>query len=189
MPRGTYLHLDEEVDERFHCAPGAGGWRYVSERADGLGTDLTVDARWRQIRVQLSSGDLLVRGGVSGREALWIRGGEERAAESAGFLGESPAFLVAVARSLRLEPGAHKEVKLVRLSGAALAALTVTQRWLLADVTGYETETEPLPVERYEVTDLSTAEIGTVHLAGDIVLEAPGIELTNLESPPSLSTR
>ncbi|HEY7485395.1 MAG TPA: hypothetical protein VH912_13110 [Streptosporangiaceae bacterium] len=158
----------------------------MGERTDGGRADLTVDARWRQIRVELTSGDWLIRGGVIGREALWIRGGEERSAEVAGFLADSPGFLVAVARWLRLEPGQDAVVPLVRLSGPALAALTVTQRWRLAEITTYETELTPLPVERYEITDLATGETGAVHLAGDVVLDAPGIELTDLETPPTL---
>jgi hypothetical protein len=77
-------------------------------------------------------------------------------------------------------------VRLVQLSGTSLAALTVLWRWRLAGTSAYETETEPLPVEEYEVTDLATGEVETVHLAGDVVLAAPGIELTALESPPNL---
>lgn len=207
MPRGTYLHLADQAEERFQCAPGAGGWRYVGERADGGRTDLTVDGRWRQIRVELSSASWLLRGGIAGRDVLWVRtgeeggaasggtasggaaglsGGAEYAATAAGFLADSPGFLVAVARSFRLDPGEHAVVTLVRLSGPALAPLTVTQRWLLAEITTYDTELAPLPVERYEVTDLATGEPIAVHLAGDVVLDAPGIELTDLDTPPTL---
>lgn len=186
MPRGTYVHLEDQVEERFQCAPGVGGWRYVGERADGLRTDLTVDSRWRQIRVQVGAGELVVRGGAAGHEMLWVRAGVEHAAEAAGFLGDSPGFLVAVARSLRLDPGGHAVVRLVRLGGLALAALTITQRWRYAEVTEYETELAPLPVDRFDVTDLATGETTEVHLAGDVVLAAPGIELTELESPPHL---
>jgi hypothetical protein len=186
VPRGTYVHLDEQVEERFQCAPGVGGWRYVGERSDGLRTDLTVDSRWRQIRVQVGSGDLLIRGGLVGRDLLWVRAGVEHSAEAAGFLGDSPGFLMAVARSLRLDPGEYTDVRLVRLAGPALAALTITQRWRYAEVTEYETELAPLPVDRYDMTDLATGETAAVHLAGDVVLAAPGIELTELESPPNL---
>jgi hypothetical protein len=183
VPSGTYLHLDDRIEERFRCAPGGGGWRYVGERADGARADLTVDGAWRQIRVELAAAGRLIRG-----EVLWVRAEERRehSAAAAGFLGDSPGFLVAVARSLRLDPGEHVVVPLVRLGGPALAALTVTQRWRLAEITTYDTELAPLPVERYEITDMATGESGVVHLAGDVVLAAPGVELTRLDSPPSL---
>jgi hypothetical protein len=190
VPAGTYLHLDEQIEERFRCAPGGGGWRYVGERADGVRTDLTVDGAWRQIRVELAAPGAVIRGGaVGGSDVLWVRAGQQRehSAAAAGFLGESPGFWVAVARSLRLDPGADVVVPLVRVSGQALAALTVTQRWRLAEITTYDSELAPLPVERYEITDLATGEPSVVHLAGDVVLDAPGIALTDLESPPTLT--
>ena len=188
-----YTDLESGVTESFQCAPGVGGWRYVGERSDGLRTDLTVDGRWRQIRVQVGFGDLLVRGGLAGRELLWVRSsgeyGDEHSAEAYGFLGDSPGFLVAVARSLRAEPGSETVVRLVRLSEPALSALTIDQRWRLAEVMTYDTDLEPLPVERYEVTDLATGEVAPVHISGDVVLDAPGVELTDLESPPTLPPR
>jgi hypothetical protein len=192
VPNGTYLHLESGLEERFQCAPGAGGWRYVGERSDGLRVDLVVDARWRQIRVELAGPQWWIRGGVTGRELVWVRGGgdeaSERAVQAVGFLGESPGFLVAVSQTLGLAPGGHADVRLVQVTGTALAALTVDRRWRLAEITTYETETEPLPVSRYEVADLATGEAQTFHLAGDVVLDAPGIELTALESPPNLAS-
>ena len=189
MPAGTYLHLDEGVEERFQCAPGPGGWRYTSTRSDGVRVDLVVDARWRQIRVEVVTPGWWVRGGVTGRELAWVRAagetGTEHAEQASGFLADSPGFLVAVARSLGLDEGAQTDVRLVRLSGTSLSALTTLWRWRLAGTSSYETETEPLPVSEYEVTDLSTGEVEAVHLAGDVVLAAPGIELTALESPPN----
>lgn len=190
MPTGTYLHLDGDVEERFQCAPGGGGWRYVGQRADGFRVDLVVDARWRQIRLELVAPEWWIRGGVTGHEVAWVRGGGGTASEhgerAAGFLGESPGFLVSVARFLRPETGKEADVRLVHLGGSALSALTVTKRWRLAEIILPETETGPLPVERYEVTDLATGEVEFVHLAGDVVLDAPGIELTDLQSPPNL---
>ncbi|GLZ03878.1 hypothetical protein Acsp03_13440 [Actinomadura sp. NBRC 104412] len=192
MPRGTYRHLEPDLEERFQCAPGAGGWRYVGERSDGVRVDLVVDARWRQMRVELAGPDWWIRGGVSGHDLIWVRGGgpeaTERSVRALGFLGESPGFLVAVSRSLRLEPGGHADIRLVQITGTALSALTVDRRWRLAEVTTYETETEPLPVARYEVADLATGEVQVFHLAGDVVLDAPGIELADLETPPSLAS-
>lgn len=187
MPRGTYLHLADEAEEHFQCAPGPGGWRYVSDLAD-----VTVDSRWRQIRVQLRTPGWLIRGGLAGPDLQWVRspaGGtvaSEHSEPAAGFLGDSPGFLVAVARSLRLQPGEPADVRLVRLTGPSLAALTITQRWRLSETTPYDTDLGPLPVERYLVTDLTTAETHEIHLAGDVVLAAPGIELTALDTPPTL---
>jgi hypothetical protein len=199
VPRGTYVHLEDGTEESFQCAPGPAGWRYVSDRSDGLHTDLTVDSRWCPVRMELRSRDWLVRGGLTGPQLLWLRspaeygaapldspGTTEHAARAAGFLGDSPAFLVAVARSLRFEVGGQAEIRLVRVTGSQLAARTVVQRWRLAELTRHDTDLGPLPVERYEVTELDTGETAALHLAGDVVLAAPGIELTELETPPTL---
>jgi hypothetical protein len=204
MPRGTYLHVDDDLTERFQCAPGPGGWRYVSTigpAADGgtTGTtvDIAVDSRWRQVRVQLMSPDWIVRGGSVGRDLLWVRAGRsepgaagsssaaEHSATAMGFVGDSPGFLAAVARALRLDEGERADVPLVVLTGAALAGRTAPRRWELAEVSVHPTETSPLRVERYDVTDLETGEREAVHLAGDVVLAATGIELTELSGPPS----
>jgi hypothetical protein len=40
-------------------------------------------------------------------------------------------------------------------------------------------------VDTYQVTELDTGEQRTVHIAGDVVLAAPGIELEELDTPPS----
>lgn len=181
MPRGTYLHLSSGVSEDFQCAPGPAGWRYVAP-----GVDLTVDSRWRPARLQLTTPSWTLRGGTAGREVLWVRGDREHSAEALGFLGDSPAFLVAVARSLNLDPGASATLPLVRVTGASLAAHTVTQRWTLLCVDSHETDLGPLPVETWQATDLDTAETTEFHLAGDVLLSAPDVELTRLDSPPTL---
>ncbi|MXQ64628.1 hypothetical protein GQ466_11320 [Actinomadura rayongensis] len=190
MPRGIYVHADGELTERFQCAPGPGGWRYVGERSDGVRTDLVVDARWRQIRVEVRAPGGWLRGGYTGQAMTWVRGTDGDASEftarAAGFLGESPGFLVAVARSLALADGAATGLRVVTIAGPALAALTVARRVLRAGTEVHVTDVAPLPVERYEITDPDTAETGIVHLAGDVVLDAPGIELAELESPPNL---
>lgn len=196
MPAGVYRHLDGGVDERFHCAPGPGGWRYTSSRP-GLRTDIVVDSRWRQIRVELVTPGWWVRGGVTGPDVAWVRAsggtgagtgtGTEHAERAAGFLADSPGFLVAVARALDLDDGAERDVRLVAFTGPSLAPLTAPWRWRRTGTSVHETETEPLPVAGYDVTDLSTGEISRVHLAGDVVLDAPGIELADLESPPNLA--
>lgn len=190
MPSGTYLHVAEGIEERFQCAPGPGGWRYTSRRDDGVRLDLVVDARWRQIRVEVVAPGWWLRGGLTGPELAWVRAagesGTEHGERAAGFVSGSPGFLVAVARSLELDEGAAADVRLVRLSGTSLSALTVLWRWRRGATSSYETETEPLPVTEYEITDLATGEAESLYLAGDVAVAAPGVELTDLESPPNL---
>ncbi|WP_431678877.1 hypothetical protein [Kitasatospora sp. KL5] len=208
MPNGRYsLHTDTGPaghgpvlvgEERFSCAPGPAGWRYVSKTyaPDGsvLGTtDLTLDSRSRPLRLEVRAGGWQVRGGAVDGVA-WVRAdAADPAGEHAveghdrahGFTGTSPAFLVATARMLRLEVGASVRVRLVALTEPVLAPRTVDQGWQLAGVDTHDTDSGPLLVERYVVADLATGEQHTVHLAGDVVLSAPGIELEELESPPN----
>jgi hypothetical protein len=87
---------------------------------------------------------------------------------------------------VRLAVGESRDVPLVQVSGTALAARTTTRRWTLAETSSYDTDMGPLPVERYEIADLETGEVSVVYLAGDVVLDAPGIELTTLAGPPNL---
>jgi len=188
VPRGTYRL--PSGDETFSCAPGPSGWRYVSSWPGGR-LDLTVDGGGRQVRVELASGGWLLRGGVSGPSTVWVRSGEgtpgeERSAAAAGFAGASPGLLVAAGRLLRLSPGARSRLRLVLVAGEALATRVIEQGWELVAVTSHPTELGPLPVGRYRVADLDTGEVGEVHLAGDVVLSAPGVELVELSSPPSL---
>lgn len=189
MPSGEYQR--EQGIERFSCAPGPVGWRYVAsvhDAASGTETgrvDVTVDARWRQVRTELRAGGWTLRGGVAGPQVLWVRGDAEHAAAAAGFCGGSPAFLVTTARMLALDPGAVTSVALVEVAGDALATRTVRQRWSLLEVTEHPADLGPLRVERYEVADLDTGSAGEVHLAGDVVLAAPGVELVALEGPPT----
>jgi hypothetical protein len=195
VPRGTYHHLDPDGSlvgvEVFSCAPGPSGWRYVSQvylpGGEPAGrVDVTVDDRWRQVRVSVSSGAFDLRGGVAGPDVVWVRdGGPEQAERAAGFTGRSPAFLVTTARLLGLSPEDRRRVRLVGITEPACVALPVDEGWALVDVTAHDTDTGPLRVERYEVADLATAERRVVHLAGDVVLEAPALELAELESPPN----
>jgi hypothetical protein len=249
VPSGSYLHVDP-VDgsasavEEFSCAAGPAGWRYVATVRDPDGReigriDLTLDGGGRQARLVVAAGGWELRGGVAGRQTLWIRrpadpgateagsravvveappepagvgpaareagavepgavepgGGEpgaveaesvERAAVAAGFTGRSPAFFVAATRLLRLSPGARARLRLVELTEPALGTRVAEQGWSMSGVTSYATETGPLPVARYQVADLATGEPREVHLAGDVVVAAPGLELTALHSPPTL---
>jgi hypothetical protein len=188
MPRGTYVH-DSDVEERFSCAPDGGGWRYSGERSDGGSIELVADGRWRPARLQITVGDHWLKGGTAGAELLWVTAGQEHSARATGFLGDSPGLLVAVARSLGLDKGQRADVRLLVLTPPALAVRTVPQRWALTEIAWHEAEAggERLPVERYEVTDLETGEISEFHLAGDVVVAAPGIELTALEDPPNFA--
>lgn len=179
MPSGSYRLSDSDgpyAVEDFRCAVGPAGWRYVATRTDPdgrplLALDLAVDDRWRAVRLVVSAGGAELRGGVAGREAVWRRGDAEHAAAAAGFTGDSPCFAVATARLLGLEVGATARLRLVRLS-VALGALSVDEGWArTADVE---------QCERYEAADLATGERRTVHLAGDVVVDATGVELASL---------
>lgn len=196
MPRGTYHHLDPDGSlvgvEVFSCAPGPSGWRYVSQlytpSEEPLGrVDVTVDASWRQVRVQLAYGSWTLRGGVVGPDAVWVREPDpvEQSLPAVGFTGRSPAFAVVTARLLSLSLLDRRRLRLAGVTEPALATLPVDEGWALVDVASHDTESGPLRVERYEVADLATAERRVVHIAGDVVLEAPGLELVDLESPPN----
>ncbi|MGK4581111.1 hypothetical protein [Kitasatospora sp. HPMI-4] len=203
MPNGRYsLHDTHDHvllgEERFSCAPGPAGWRYVSKTYGPDGavtgtTDLTLDSRSRPLRLELRAGGWQVRGGaVDG--VTWVRAD---AADPAGeqameghdrahaFTGSSPAFLIATARLLRLDPGASARVRLVAFTEPVLAPRTLDQGWRLDSVETHQTDSGPLSVEQYQIADLATGEQQIVHLAGDVVLSAAGIELEELESPPN----
>ncbi|MFD6419185.1 hypothetical protein [Streptomyces sp. NPDC060194] len=202
MPRGRYsLHDPHDNlplgEEHFHCAPGPSGWRYVAQRTTPSGdhagsVDLAVDELGRPIRLELNAAGWQVRGAaVDG--VTWVRsdpGGTAAAEGNApahAFTGTSPAFLVATSRLLRLTLGAPAtRVRLVRLTDPVLAPLTVDQSWAMTRSEHHATDSDPLVVEEYQVTDLSTGEQHAVHIAGDVVLAAPGIELEHLETPPSV---
>ncbi|MFF5798377.1 hypothetical protein ACIQUO_27340 [Streptomyces albogriseolus] len=201
MPRGRYaLHDPHDhtplADEHFQCAPGPSGWRYVSQltAADGahLGSvDLTLDALGRPLRLELHAGSWQVRGAALDG-VTWVRTdptgthATEGNVRAHAFTGSSPAFLVATARLLRLTPSAAAtRVRLVAFTDPVLAPRTVDQSWALVDRETHPTDNGPLIVDAYQVTALDTGEQHTVHLAGDVVLSAPGVELEDLDSPPS----
>ncbi|MFK0169434.1 hypothetical protein ACIQU5_11575 [Streptomyces sp. NPDC090306] len=202
MPRGRYsLHDPHDhtplADEHFQCAPGPSGWRYVSRLTTPAGddsgsVDLALDELGRPLRLELLAGGWQVRGAALDG-VTWVRtdpSGTEAAEGNTpahAFTGTSPAFLVATARLLRLTPsGSATRVRLVALTGPVLAPITVDQSWALVKTEAHATDSGPLPVDEYRVTALDTGEVHTVHLAGDVVLAAPGIELEDLESPPSV---
>lgn len=201
-------------EEHFHCATGPTGWRYTARTTapdgeDTGSTDLTIDELGRPIRLELHAGGWQVRGAAL-NGVTWVRSGaaaqdgtaqgstardavdpaaghaQEGNAPAHSFTGTSPAFLVATARLLRLVPGGPAtRVRLVALASPVLAPRTVDQSWALVDRTAHTTDNGPLIVDEYQVRALDTGEQQTVHLAGDVVLSAPGIDLEHLESPPS----
>ncbi|MEV0323941.1 hypothetical protein ACIBKX_35460 [Streptomyces sp. NPDC050658] len=201
MPRGHYsLHDPHDHtplgEEHFHCAPGPSGWRYVSQRIASSGehtgsVDLALDELGRPIRLELHAGDWQIRAAaIDG--VTWVRTdatgahATEDNAPAHAFTGTSPAFLVATSRLLRLTPTAPAtRVRLVAFTDPVLAPRTLDQSWALLKSEAHATDNGPLIVDEYQVTALDTGEQHAVHIAGDVVLSAPGIELENLETPPS----
>ncbi|MFJ3232601.1 hypothetical protein [Streptomyces sp. NPDC086787] len=207
MPRGRYsLHDPHDHtplgEEHFQCAPGPSGWRYVSQlttapgepsgSSDPIGSvDLALDDLGRPVRLELRRGDWQVRGAALDG-VTWVRTDPTGTQATEGnvrahaFTGTSPAFLVATARLLRLTPSAAAtRVRLVAFTDPVLAPRTVDQSWALVNRETHATDNDPLTVEEYQVTALDTGEQHSVHIAGDVVLAAPGIELEDLQSPPS----
>ncbi|MEU2085804.1 hypothetical protein ABZ569_28545 [Streptomyces albus] len=204
MPRGRYsLHDPHDHtflgEEHFHCATGPSGWRYVSQLTTPAGehagsVDLTLDALGRPLRLELHAGGWRIRGAAL-EGVTWVRSdpageqAQEGNVPAHSFTGASPAFLVATARLLRPAPGGRAtRVRLVAFTPPVLAPRTLDQSWALLDSEAHATDNGPLVVENYQVNDLETGEQHAVHLAGDVVLAAPGIELEDLESPPSTFT-
>lgn len=214
MPRGRYsLHDPHDhtplAEEHFHCAPGPSGWRYVSQlitpsdRGSGDGpqkgtvagsVDLALDDLGRPIRLELNAANWQVRGAALDG-VTWVRTDPAGTQATEGnvrahaFTGQSPAFLVAIARLLRLAPSAAAtRVRLVAFTDPVLAPRTLDQSWALISRETHATDNGPLTVDEYQVTALDTGEQHAVHIAGDVVLAAPGIELEHLESPPSVFT-
>jgi hypothetical protein len=202
MPRGRYaLHDPHDHtplgEEHFQCAPGPSGWRYVARLTTPSGTgtggtvDLAVDDLGRPLRLELHAGDWQVRGATL-NGLTWVRSDPDGSHATEGnarahtFGGTSPAFLVATARLLRLTPDSPSaRVRLVTFTAPVLAPRTVDQSWTLLKSEAHATDNTPLIVDEYQVSALDTGERHTVHLAGDVVLAAPGVELEDLESPPS----
>ncbi len=190
MPRGVYRYADGRT-ETFTTVDAPAGWSYVGERDDGTRTAVTFDSRWRPVRVELTTARWRVRGGSNGRRLMWVRsaldgsGQVEDSAEAAGFLAESPAFHVVLPRLLSLPVNGSAWVRMVTLWQPLLAPQVVERGWTLDAVDDHETPNGPLVVERYTVDDRATGEHTVVHLAGDVVLEGPGVALDDLEGPPN----
>lgn len=202
MPRGRYsLHDPHDgtplAEEHFQCAPGPSGWRYVSRLTTPVGepsgsVDLTLDELGRPLRLELHSASWQIRGAAL-EGVTWVRSDPAGAHATEGntaahaFGGTSPAFYVALSRLLRLTPTSPAtRVRLVTFTAPVLAPMTIDQSWALSKSETHATDNGPLTVDAYEVTDLNTGDRHPVHLAGDVVLAAPGIELEDLETPPSV---
>ncbi|MCQ4085221.1 hypothetical protein NGB36_32855 [Streptomyces sp. RB6PN25] len=201
MPRGRYsLHDTHDHtplgEEQFHCATGPSGWRYTARTTDASGrttgsVDLTLDDLGRPVRLELHSGDWQVRGtALDG--VTWVRTdatgehAQEGNAPAHSFTGTSPAFLVATARLLCPVLGSPPtRVRLVAFTHPVLAPRTVDQSWALVNRTAHPTDNGTLTVNEYQVTALDTGEQHLLHIAGDVVLSAPGVELEDLDTPPS----
>ena len=167
MPSGVYRLADGAL-ERFTCALGPAGWRYVSDRLD-----LTVDDRWVVVRLVVARAGWELRGGVVGPDVIWRRGEQPMSARADGFTGPSPAYDVAVARQLGLGIGQTRRLRLVEVTEPLAATRTVDAQWArVPDVLG---------TERYEVDDLATGERRVVHLLGDVLVD----RLHDLDTPPS----
>ncbi len=184
MPRGAYLlsgHDGPYAVERFSCAPGPVGWRYVATREHPstgrpLGRlDVVLSAAGRAHRVHVELGGWELRGGAVGAQLLWRRGEVEREERAAGFTGTSPVWAVAAARLLGTTGGPAR-LRLVRLGDDALATLAVEQSWAR---TGFE-DRDGVPVARWAVDDPATGERRDLALAGDVLLGAPGVRLLEL---------
>ncbi|RKN37424.1 hypothetical protein [Streptomyces hoynatensis] len=196
MPRGRYsLHDPHDGtplgEELFQCAPGPTGWRYVSRTGPAHAVDLTLDALGRPLRLELRTADWQVRGAALDG-VTWVRQSvdgteaEEGNADARAFTGVSPAFRVATAHLLRLTPATPTaRVRLLDLAPPVLAPRTRDETWTLLGSERHDTDAGQLTVEHYRVDDLETGERHTVHLAGDVLLAAPGVELEELDSPPS----
>ena len=201
MPRGRYslhdLHDHTPLgEEHFSCAPGPSGWRYVSRTTapsgEDLGSvDLALDELGRPIRLELRAANWRIRGAAI-EGVTWVRTdptgthATEGNVRAHAFSGTSPAFLIATARLLRLTPDSSAvRVRLVTFTDPVLAPRTVDQSWALVNSEAHATDNGPLTVDEYQVSALDTGERHTVYIAGDVVLAAPGIELEDLDTPPS----
>jgi hypothetical protein len=181
--RGRYLVGG--VVEEFACGAGPAGWRYTGARADGHIVDLTLDAAGRPYRLELIAGGWLLRGGTTGASLLWVRRaadgpvGEaaEQSVEAHAFVGDSPAFWVALAR---LAAPGERRLRVLEIGGAALATRTVDILVRLQTVAQRAPDGTQVPVLRCEVTALDTGESRGCYLSGEVVVSGDGIELLDL---------
>lgn len=197
MPAGVYLvETDEgELLERFTCAPGPAGWRYTATQHDRAGArlgrvDLVVAAAGPVWRLELERGERTVRVGLVGGEALWSRDGTDSRTAADLLAGDSPALLVAAART-SAPPAGHPPAGkgrrgVLRVGGPALAPLVAAEQW----EPGGEQQQDGVVVERWGVGDLATGEVRVVAVAGDVVVAVDGprrVDLLELDGPPTFT--
>lgn len=178
MPTGAYLlsgHDGPYAVERFRCDGSGDDWRYEATR-EHLSTGATLGRIELQLtgsttRLHAEGGGWVLRGAAGAGEVLWRRGEQESTAAGDGFTGSSPAFLVAGSRR------GPDRLRLIEVTEPVLATRSVLQQWAAQD----ESERDGVRVRRYEVDDLATGERRVVHLAGDVVVDAPGVRLVELD--------
>ena len=153
--------------ERFTCGPTPEGWRYDAVRGNGR---IELELSGATVRLHVEGGGWVLRGAAAGGEAVWRRGDEERTAAADGFTGTSPGLLVACARLGR------ERLRLVEVTEPVLATRATTQAWTALGTAVHD----GIGVDSWQVDDLATGERRTVRLAGDVVVEAPGIRLVEL---------
>ena len=129
------------------------------------------------VRLEVLAGAWALRGGVVGDEVLWRRGSQERAERGHGFTGASPSYAVVLAR---LGAGARR---LVEVTEPVLATRVVEQRWELIA----QEQRDGLAVDTWQVDEPATGARSVLHLAGDVVLAAPGVTLLELDGAPTLT--
>ena len=122
------------------------------------------------MRLHAEAGGWVLRGAAAGGQVLWRRGEQERSTAGDGFTGTSPAHLLAAAGLAR--PRLH----LVEVTEPVLATRATTQDWTALG----DEERDGVLVVAWQVDDLTTGERRTVRLAGDVVVEAPGVRLIAL---------
>jgi hypothetical protein len=115
----------------------------------------------------------VLRGGVVGGEALWVRGEDRHRAHASAFTALSPAYDLALARLLRLQVGSSRRLALVELTEPVGAARTVRRTWT-------RTPSEEADLQRYQVDDADTGERTVVHLAGDVLVSREGRQPAHL---------
>jgi hypothetical protein len=168
---GTYQlsgHDGPYALERFTCGATPEGWRYDATRDGGGRLELQLDGT--TVRLHVEGGGWVLRGAASGGQALWRRGEQEHEAAGDGFTGSSPGFLLVGARLARAR------LSLVEVTEPVLATRATTQAWTSLG----STEHDGVVVSGWQVDDLATGERRTVRLAGDVVVEAPGVQLVAL---------
>ena len=153
--------------ERFTCGATADGWRYEGTREGGR---IELELVAGTVRLHVEGGGWVLRGAASGGHVVWRRGREEHESVADGFTGSSPAFLLVGARLAR------PRLSLVEVTEPVLATRVTTQAWTSL---GRE-DHDGIGVDAWRVDDLATGERRTVRLAGDVVVEAPGVQLVEL---------